>query len=152
MKFLLYPYLQNVYFSPFQCHSCPFLWIPAHSCGFLCHSCGLLWIPVEWVHSYRNQWGMMKYWQMLMLNLCAINNPQCSSSTTTTIHKPPSYTDNTVLSDGDNAQCCHCAKKLSVPLTFTNMHTRCHIDTEWRYTLLEMRNFSIFYIQTLQYT
>ena len=61
MKSLLYLYLQNVHFSPFLCHSCPFLWIPAHSCGFRCHSCRLLRIPVEWVHSCRNQWGMMKY-------------------------------------------------------------------------------------------
>ena len=28
MKFSLYPQLQNVHFSPFQCHSHPFLWIP----------------------------------------------------------------------------------------------------------------------------
>jgi hypothetical protein len=42
----------------FQCHSCRF-W--CHSCGFWYHSCGFWWIPVEWLHSCRNVWGMIKY-------------------------------------------------------------------------------------------
>jgi len=42
MKLLLSPWLQNIHFSPLLCHSCPFLQIPVHSCGFLCHSCGFL--------------------------------------------------------------------------------------------------------------
>ena len=48
-------------FSPFQCHSCPFLSIPVPFLQIPAHSCGFLQIPVEWVHSYRNRWGMVKY-------------------------------------------------------------------------------------------
>ena len=42
----------------FQCHSCRF-W--CHSCRFWYHSCGFHRIPAEWLHSCRNEWGMIKY-------------------------------------------------------------------------------------------
>ena len=49
--------------------------------------------------------------QTPVLDLGAINNRQCSSSTTTIIHELPTLnTDDTMLSDGDNAQRCHHAQ------------------------------------------
>ena len=35
--------------------------IPVASCSFLRIPVPFLWTPVEWVHSCRNQWGMVKY-------------------------------------------------------------------------------------------
>ena len=35
--------------------------IPVDSCPFLQVLVPFLWIPVEWIHSCRNQWGMVKY-------------------------------------------------------------------------------------------
>ena len=79
---------------------------------------------LDWSHA-------SECWQMLMLNLGAINNLQHSSSTTTIIHKarPRSPTaQGHLMVTMPNIVTMHSKSSPSVP--FADIHSRCHVATK----------------------